>query len=391
MPHARAADVRRCVALIAIAGGAGDIGLAVSRNWLVRVIALMSLLLASGTVAHPVSAAEEAVLIPGATVFKPINPFYPIIARTYPVIGINFHDDDNPQVVDYSQNALAADHALMDGVEKADTAVGEIDGKVVVIGESMGSMVAARLAAELADSSDPPSPNDIRFVLIASPEEGVAEYFTEGTYIPLLNYRVSRVPKSPYPTTIVIGEYDGWADPPDRPWNLVSLANAVLGVVYVHGPTIAAADPSDVPPENTTVDGTVTTHLVPTKNLPLTRPFRDVGIPDSVVDRADQLLRPIVDAGYRRHDQPGDSRPYLSEGRIRRNVQSAQQTREPSREESGGEDEQSPDPGQRRQAAEADGPDQNDLDVPESKSDLDVPESKSDAAEPRSDQQAGVG
>ena len=255
-------------------------GMATSRTWLVPVLALTSLLLGTGTVATPVSAAEEAVLIPGATVFKPINPPYPIIAKTYPVIGINFHDDDDPQLVDYSQDALAADHALLDGVEQADTTVREIDGKVVVIGESMGSMVASRLALELAESSDPPSPNDIRFVLIASPEAGVAEYFKEGTYIPLLTTGSAGFRESPYPTTIVIGEYDGWADPPDRPWNLVSLANAVLGMAYVHGPTIAAADPIDVPPENTTVDGTVTTHLVPTKNLPLTQPLRDVGIPD---------------------------------------------------------------------------------------------------------------
>ncbi len=105
---------------------------------------------------HRDSAAEEAVLIPGATVFKQINPLYPILAKTYPVIGIHFHDDDDPQVVDYSQHALAADHAILDGVEQADIAVRETDGKVVVIGESMGSMVASRLAVELANRPMPP-------------------------------------------------------------------------------------------------------------------------------------------------------------------------------------------------------------------------------------------
>jgi pimeloyl-ACP methyl ester carboxylesterase len=355
--------------------------MATSHKGLVHAVALTSLLLGIGTVANPVSAAEEAVLIPGATVFKQINPLYPVIAKTYPVIGVNFHDDDDPRLVDYSQDALDADDALLDGVERAETAVREIDGQVVVIGESMGSMVASRLAAELAARPDPPSTNDIRFVLIASPEEGIAEYFKEGTYIPLLNYRISRVPESPYPTTIVIGEYDGWADPPDRPWNVVSLANAVLGMAYVHGPTIAAADPVDVPPENTTVEGMVTTHLVPTKNLPLTQLFRDLGIPNNVVDQADQVLRPIVDAGYRRHDQPGDSRPYLSDGTIHRNVQSAQQTREESPEESGGDQEPSGNPGQQRPAEGDDRVDQNDLDVREPENDSDVQEPDSDGAE----------
>ena len=144
---------------------------------------------------------------------------------------------------------------------------------------------------------------------MASPEEGVAKYFKVGTFIPVLNYKISRVAESPYATTVVIGEYDGWADPPDRPWNLVALANSVLGILYVHGPAIWDADPAAVPSENTTVDGNVTTHLVPTENLPLAQPFRDFGIHDTVMDNVDRFLRPIVDAGYVRHDQPGDTRP----------------------------------------------------------------------------------
>ncbi len=310
-------------------------------NWrkqLVPTIAATSLLLASGTLANGVSQAEEAVLIPGATVFKRINPLYPIVATSYPVIGIHLHHDPDPQVVKYSQNALASDKAILDGVEQATAAVRQNDGKVVIIGESMGSMVAWRVAAELANSPDAPRPEDVRVVLIAPPEAGVAEYFKEGTYIPILNYRVSRIAESPYDTTIVIGEYDGWADPPDRPWNLASSANALAGIVYVHGPPIFTADPAGVPPENTTFvpaneqHGSITTHFVPTENLPLTQVFRDVGLPDALVDKADQVLRPVVDAGYVRHDQPGDTRPYLYDGEIHRNVQSQQQVREPLRE-----------------------------------------------------------
>ncbi len=340
---------------------------------LVPAIAATSLVLGTATTATAVSAADEAVLIPGATVFKRINPLYPILLPTYPVIGIEFHDDDDPQVVDYSQNALAADRAILDGVKRAGVAVRDTDGEVVVIGESMGSMVAARLAAELANSPDAPSTDDIRFVLIASPEAGIAEYFSEGTFIPILNYRVSRIPESPYDTTIVIGEYDGWSDPPDRPWNLVSLANAALGTAYVHGPTISAADPLDVPPENTTVEtnsrnGTVTTHLVPTANLPLTQTFRHLGVPDKVVDKADDVLRPIVDAGYRRHDKPGDSRPFLSEGRLRRNVQDVPDLR-------GREDAEELDVNH-RQRARAEKDDRLD-------------ESDPDAQQPKGDEQAG--
>ena len=313
------------------------------RKRLVPMITATSLLLASGVLANGTSQAEEAVLIPGATVFKPINPIYPSVATTYPDIGKYFHDKDaNLHLVDYSQNALDSDRAILDGVKQADIVVNQVDGKgkVVIIGESMGSMVAWRVAADLANRDNPPSTDDVRVVLIAPPEAGVAEYFKEGTFIPILNYRITRIAESPYDTTIVIGEYDGWSDPPDRPWNLVSSANALAGIAYVHGPPIFTTDPDDVPPGNTTVvpantqHGKITTIFVPTENLPLTQVFRDVGVPDALVDRADQVLRPVIDAGYVRNDQPGDTRPYLYDGEIHRNVQSQQQVREPSRERS---------------------------------------------------------
>ncbi len=305
-------------------------------SWMKRTVSALTvafLALGGVTATSAAGHAEEAVLIPGATVFKEINPLYPLVALTYPVIGINFHDDPHPQLVEYSQNALDADRALREGVARAQRVVDKIDGPVVVIGESMGSVVASRLARKLADSAEPPSKDDIRFVLIAPPEAGVAKWFTVGTFIPLLNYRVSRVPESPYHTTIVIGEYDFWADPPDRPWNLISLANAVMGAAFVHGPPISATNPANVPKANTTTTtnsagGTVVTHFVPTPQLPLTQVFRLIGVPDKIVDQADRILRPIVDAGYRRHDKPGDTRPYLANGGIHRNVQGQQQARD---------------------------------------------------------------
>lgn len=302
--------------------------MAPGRTRLVAVIAMTAMLLAGAVAGSPPGAAEDAVLIPGATLFKRLDPLYPIIARSYPNIGINLHDDADPVIVDYSQNPFATDRALSQGVERAGAAVRESDGPVVVIGESMGSMVAAQLAAELAAGADPPPPSDVRFVLIASPEAGVAKWFREGARIPLLRYTVRRIPATPYPTAVVTGEYDPWADPPDRPWNLVADANALMGMIYVHGPPSWDVDLSDIPPENITVDGTVTTYFVPTEHLPLTRPLRDLGVPDRLVDATDRILRPLVDAGYRRHDRPGDRRPYLSDGRIRRNARA--DVREPT-------------------------------------------------------------
>ncbi|HKV22661.1 MAG TPA: PE-PPE domain-containing protein [Mycobacterium sp.] len=268
---------------------------------------------------------RQAVLIPGAMPFKQINPLYPLVAATYPTIGEHFHSDGDAQLVVYSQDPLDSNTALAQGVAQTVEVVEGTDGKVVIIGESMGSMVAWRAAAQLAEA-DPT--RDIEVVLIASPDVGISEYFKEGTYIPILNYRVSRVAQTPYKTTIVVGEYDGWSDPPDRPWNLVSSANAMLGIAYVHGPPSFTANVEDLTPVSE--NGNVTTYLLPTENLPLTQVFRDVGVPDALVDKADEVLRPIVDAGYVRNDKPGDTRPYLYDGEIHRNVQSQQLARESS-------------------------------------------------------------
>lgn len=296
------------------------------RKRLVSAIAAASLLVASGALTVAVGHAEQAVLVPGASVFKRINPLYPIVAETYPDIGLHFHDDPDPQIVQYSQNAFDSDRAIAEGVEQATIAVRQNSGPVVIIGESMGSMVAWRVAAELAAGADPPPRQDVRVVLIAPPEVGVAEYFKPGTHIPLLNYRVTRIARSPYDTTVVIGEYDGWADPPDRPWNLLAAANALAGIVYVHGPPIFTTDVTGLAPVDYLAGdgryGSVTTYLVPTPHLPLTQVFRDVGVPDEIVDRADAVLRPLIDAAYVRHDQPGDTRPYLADGVIRRTVPS---------------------------------------------------------------------
>ena len=279
----------------------------------------------------PVGHAEEAILIPGAMPFKQINPIAPVVANTYPDIGKYFHADATPQLIEYSQDPLMSNRALRDGATRTIATARSTDGDLVIIGESMGSMVAWRAAEGLVGDQDAPARN-VRVVLIAPPEAGVAEYFREGTYIPVLNYRITRIRDTGHPTAVVIGEYDGWSDPPDRPWNVIASANALAGIVYVHGPTSFTVDPADVPAQNITTRGSVTTYLAPTSNLPLTQVFRDVGVPDPVVDKADELLRPIVDAGYLRHDEPGDTRPYLRDGAIRRDVAGPQHARPPLRQ-----------------------------------------------------------
>ena len=115
---------------------------------------------------------------------------------------------------------------------------------------------------------------------------GIGSFLPEGFRIPLLGWTVTRPEaNSSYDTVVVVGEYDITADFPDRPWNVLALANSVFGFEYSHSPS-ALSSPTAVPEENirvTTNDkgATTTTYLVPRPALPLLRPFDGVLPPQS--------------------------------------------------------------------------------------------------------------
>ena len=194
-----------------------------------------------------------------------------------------------------------------------DTLVAEIkntSGPIVVAGFSQGAIVADGAQARLVNDPEAPPAGDVTFIVAGDPSRGIANYLPAGLTIPILNWTVTRPPiDSQYDTIVIVGEYDGWADQPDRPWNLLADVNAVMGGEYVHSPS-ALSDPATVPPESITVTtnskgATTTTYLVPTEQLPVTRPLRQLGASDPVVDRLDDVLRPAIDAGYSRNDKPG--------------------------------------------------------------------------------------
>ena len=132
--------------------------------------------------------------------------------------------------------------------------------------------------------------------------------FPPGSYIPLIDYTMPKPVESQYDTNKVVAAYDGLADFPDRPDNLVSVANATAASAIVHTPA-AFTGPGDVPPQNirTTVNSRgakTTTYLVPVNHLPLTLPLRYLGLSPGFVDQIDSVLQPMVDAGYSRNDNP---------------------------------------------------------------------------------------
>jgi hypothetical protein len=126
---------------------------------------------------------------------------------------------------------------------------------------------------------------------------------------------------------VVTGEYDGAADFPDRPWNLLAVVNAIVGAVFVHVP-VMFADLSTVPPENITttvnsVGGTTTSYLFPTERLPLVQLFPSLAPMEA-------LLKGWVDAGYSRNDQAAVTRSAATDLTTEAAVESFTRTVDPT-------------------------------------------------------------
>ncbi len=278
--------------------------------------------------------AETMLVVPGtrSSLFGVIElrgvpiPGYPAS------IGSGFHPDADVTVIDYPASIWplsgfdtpTVGDSVETGAENLDIAIKAADEPIVVTGASQGAMVINRTQERLANDHDAPPPDQLKFIVFSDPQRGLFSTLRDGTYVPIVDFQTRAPVESQYDTTVVIAEYDGWADFPDRPWNLVSVANALMGAATVHG-TVVLVDPATVPAENVTVTtnskgATTTTYLVTTEHLPLTQPLRDLGVHQGIVDTVDSFLRPIVDAGYSRNDAPADPpQPYVSRGEIRIN------------------------------------------------------------------------
>ena len=218
------------------------------------------------------------------------------------------YKDDTLSVLDYPASLWPVT-GLLDPTLGASIRIGTANlaalvrstpGPIFVSGVSQGSIVVQQTQEAL--NADPTIPADTTFIIIANPNLGVARGLY-GIYIPILNYTPRPLPETRFDTTVVTNQYDGFADPISRPWNLLTVANAIMALVYVH-PFAQNSDLTTVPLENITIatnsqGGTTTTYFVPTPQLPLTMPLRQLRVPHQIVDTIDNALRPIIDAGYK--------------------------------------------------------------------------------------------
>lgn len=179
---------------------------------------------------------------------------------------------------------------------------------VAVAGISEGTLVVERELAYLQSLSadDAPSRDVLTFYVFGDMLRGLGQMYLPGVTVPFFGQTFGPVPETRYDTVVVNEEWDGWANPPDRPWNPLAVINAVMGAVYTvngkndHSQT--ALDSMDdavlVSQVKSEAGGTTSTYVVPRTQLPITRPLLQLGVLRKVVDEIDKMLMPLIRAGY---------------------------------------------------------------------------------------------
>jgi diacyltrehalose acyltransferase len=205
--------------------------------------------------------------------------------------------------------------AVRDGVPNLDSAIRRGTVPAAAVGLSLGALVLDQEQVRLASDPTAPPRDMLQFTTVGDPTGKHAfggsfagGLFPPGSYMPVIDYTMPPVVDSQYDTNRIVTAYDGIADAPDRPDNVLAMTNAAVAAAFVHTPA-AFTKPSDVPPENirTVVNSrgaTTTTYLIPINHLPLTLPLRYLGMSDGKVDQIDAVLQPQIDAGYSRNDDP---------------------------------------------------------------------------------------
>jgi hypothetical protein len=177
---------------------------------------------------------------------------------------------------------------------------------LVVFGYSQSASISSAVMRELAGQGVPS--NDVHFVLIGDPDNpaGGSEVANSDLSPQYLMANVA-TPNDLYPTDVYTHEYDGVADFPKYPINLLSDLNAALGFIYEHGTYLSLtpeqiSDAIQLP--TTAADTMVNYYIIPSESLPLLDPLRLIPIiGQPLYDLLEPDTQILVNLGYGSIDQ----------------------------------------------------------------------------------------
>jgi PE-PPE domain len=207
----------------------------------------------------------------------------------FPVTG----DDQETLATSVSQGLQILNAAIAPQLSAGDP--------VDVFGASQSAVIAS-LEMEQLEATDPSAP--ATFVLIGdlmNPNGGIFERF-DGLDLSSLGIDFyGATPADDFPTTIYTLEYDGYADFPRYPLDILSDLNAVEGINVVHGDydDLTAAQLATAIELPTSGATDTTYYLIPVDDLPLLDPVRDIPtIGNPIADLLQPDLTYLVNLGY---------------------------------------------------------------------------------------------
>lgn len=174
----------------------------------------------------------------------------------------------------------------------------------VIFGYSQGAVAASLYKATHTGNT---------YILVENPSRangGVMQRFT-GITIPFIDVTFSgATPNNGDLTIDVTRQYDGWADFPRYLWNPLAVANAVMGILLIHGDTQTELTAAELEAAQASGDSDYyqyhagsNTHyyVIKTYPIPLLMPVEGI-LPDSLIAALDAPLRSFIETAYDRTD-----------------------------------------------------------------------------------------
>jgi hypothetical protein len=172
---------------------------------------------------------------------------------------------------------------------------------VVISGFSQSAIVSSLAMPKLL--AEGVSNSQASFVFIGNPMNpngGALARFPDLSMPTLGLTFYGATPTDAYPTVIYTLEYDGFADFPQYPINLLADVNALMGIAFVHTSANYMAAQTGTAIQLPTQGPTQTTYyMIPTEHLPLLQPLRYIPyIGNPLADLLEPNFRALVNWGY---------------------------------------------------------------------------------------------
>jgi hypothetical protein len=218
--------------------------------------------------------------------------------------------DYSPVALDLpALDGLTDQHTIDEATTELNTAITQTyaGDKIVDLSYSESTIAATQemiaLDAEQGQAGVP-SPDSLSFVMLGdlnNPNGGILERLSGLN--PGIDYYTATPSDTPYPTEIYTIQYDGVADFPQYPTDIPADLNALMGYTTAHleYSTLTPAELATavVEPTSPGYDGVTEYFMIPTQDLPLLEPLRDMpGIGPALADLIQPDLRVLVDMGY---------------------------------------------------------------------------------------------